>query len=225
MGTINHSQKEKVMKKFLYQEFWWAIHNLIAHPLMQLLHWLSLCGLIKSIDDFGERLHNWTMPAETAPVDEEKDIPIALGAVIIHRWFADGAGWAYHPTYGDHRLRIVKVLGDELSNQRQKLEAGNGRHRFVRMIEEGVLLGEVVDDLACPDPMAAGRHPTILRAVLLQGKPSKDYQERWLKHLARLDPPYPGTNYSLMIHMDDVNGGDKFHALGDHHDDYHHGCL
>ena len=34
------------MKRWCYVEFWWAVHNLIAHPLSQLIWWTSLCGLI-----------------------------------------------------------------------------------------------------------------------------------------------------------------------------------
>jgi len=45
-------------------EFWWAVHNLIAHPLMQLLWWMSLCGLIKSVANIGDWLHDWTTPKE-----------------------------------------------------------------------------------------------------------------------------------------------------------------
>ena len=51
------------MKRWLYLEFWWAVHNLIAHPLSQLLWWLSLCGTIKAVARSSDRLHDWTVPA------------------------------------------------------------------------------------------------------------------------------------------------------------------
>lgn len=47
-------------------EFWWAVHNLIAHPLMQLLWWLSLCGRIGPVAAAGDWLHDATAP-ETVP--------------------------------------------------------------------------------------------------------------------------------------------------------------
>lgn len=50
------------MKQFLYLEFWWAVHNLIAHPIGQFIWWCSLCGVIKPIEDFGDWLHDWTVP-------------------------------------------------------------------------------------------------------------------------------------------------------------------
>jgi hypothetical protein len=50
------------VKKWLYLEFWWATHNLIAHPLSQLTWWLSLCGLLKPVNSFGNWLHDWTIP-------------------------------------------------------------------------------------------------------------------------------------------------------------------
>lgn len=34
----------------------WAIHNLIAHPVSEILHWLRL-------GDLGNRLHDRTLPA------------------------------------------------------------------------------------------------------------------------------------------------------------------
>lgn len=50
------------MTHFLYGEFWGAIHNAVAHPVYQLLWWLSLCGLIKPVVLFGDWLHEWTTP-------------------------------------------------------------------------------------------------------------------------------------------------------------------
>jgi hypothetical protein len=50
------------MRNWLYVEFWWAVHNLIAHPVSQLIWWLSLFGLIKPISNFGDWLHDWTVP-------------------------------------------------------------------------------------------------------------------------------------------------------------------
>lgn len=50
--------------KFINNEFWWAIHNLLVHPLMQLLWWTSLCGRIRFLSEFGDWLHEWTTPTE-----------------------------------------------------------------------------------------------------------------------------------------------------------------
>ena len=50
------------MVNFIYVEFWWAVHNLVAHPLSQVAWWASLCGVIKSVASFGDWLHDWTVP-------------------------------------------------------------------------------------------------------------------------------------------------------------------
>jgi len=50
------------MKQWLYLEFWWAVHNLIAHPASQLVWWLSLCGVVKPVAKFSDWLHDWTVP-------------------------------------------------------------------------------------------------------------------------------------------------------------------
>lgn len=50
------------MRRWLYLEFWWALHNLIAHPLSQLLWWLSLCGLIRAVARLSDRVHDATVP-------------------------------------------------------------------------------------------------------------------------------------------------------------------
>lgn len=50
------------MKTFLYEEFWWAMHNLVAHPFMQIMWWLSLCNTFPRINNIGERFHEWVCP-------------------------------------------------------------------------------------------------------------------------------------------------------------------
>jgi len=43
-------------KRKRFPNFWWAVHNLIAHPLSEILYWLGLEGI-------GTLLHDETMPA------------------------------------------------------------------------------------------------------------------------------------------------------------------
>lgn len=38
------------------EKFWWAIHNLIAHPASELLYWFGL-------ENLGNKLHDWTAPS------------------------------------------------------------------------------------------------------------------------------------------------------------------
>jgi hypothetical protein len=44
------------------KEFWMAIHNFVAHPLMQLMWWVSLCGKWKRMASWGEWIHDVTYP-------------------------------------------------------------------------------------------------------------------------------------------------------------------
>lgn len=39
--------------------FWWAVHNIIAHPLSELLHWVRL-------DAVANWLHDETIPIHTS---------------------------------------------------------------------------------------------------------------------------------------------------------------
>lgn len=43
--------------------FWrsWTVHNLIAHPLAEILHWLGL--IFGGGDALGNRIHDATLPA------------------------------------------------------------------------------------------------------------------------------------------------------------------
>ena len=50
------------MKRWLYLEFWWALHNLAAHPLSQLLWWASLCGRIEPASSLADWVHDATVP-------------------------------------------------------------------------------------------------------------------------------------------------------------------
>lgn len=42
-------------KKTLKESFWWAIHNVVAHPTSEILYWLYL-------QPIGDMIHDWTIP-------------------------------------------------------------------------------------------------------------------------------------------------------------------
>ena len=54
------------MKK-VFTEIGWMVHNFVGHPCQQLLHMLSLFGLIKPIDRLGEWIHDATLPPHDHP--------------------------------------------------------------------------------------------------------------------------------------------------------------
>ena len=53
------------MKRWLYLEFWWAVHNLVAHPLHHLVWWASVFGLIRPLSRLSDWMHDWTVPRHT----------------------------------------------------------------------------------------------------------------------------------------------------------------
>jgi hypothetical protein len=48
-------------------EFWWAVHNLVAHPAMHLLWWASLFGCIPPVARLAEWIHEATVPRPPPP--------------------------------------------------------------------------------------------------------------------------------------------------------------
>jgi hypothetical protein len=55
--------KNKTRKLSVREKFWWFIHNMIAHPLSEILYWLWM-------DELGVKLHDWTVP-KTKEEDEK----------------------------------------------------------------------------------------------------------------------------------------------------------
>lgn len=43
------------MRTTNHPSLWWAIHNIIAHPLGEIAFWLHL-------ERWGNKLHDWTVP-------------------------------------------------------------------------------------------------------------------------------------------------------------------
>lgn len=54
------------MRHWIYLEFWWAVHNLFAHPLSQILWWLSLCGWNGPVARLSNWVHDVTVPSHDA---------------------------------------------------------------------------------------------------------------------------------------------------------------
>ena len=47
---------------FISTEFWWCVHNLFAHPVYQMLWFLSLFGLVKPVKRLASWVHDITVP-------------------------------------------------------------------------------------------------------------------------------------------------------------------
>lgn len=115
-------------------------------------------------------------------------------AVVIHRWFERGAGWAYAPEIENSKLAVMAVLD-------RQLKAGRPGTFSIQMAAGGCLIGTVADDPECPDPKAKGRKPTILRAVLLRDQPSEAQQQSLLRFMAEISPTRPGPDPALVLRL------------------------
>lgn len=51
------------MRRWLYLEFWWSAHNLLAHPFSQVLWWLGYA--YRPARRWSDWVHDWTVPEHT----------------------------------------------------------------------------------------------------------------------------------------------------------------
>ncbi|MCS6850414.1 MAG: hypothetical protein NZ700_04510 [Gemmataceae bacterium] len=121
------------------------------------------------------------------------------GVVAIHRWFADGEGWAYHPWFRERLDALLAAVKPEL-DRRSDLRMDDRADRvFVQEAMGGFLLGQMEHDRNCSDPKARGRAPTILRVVFLSNKPNEDEIQAIVPHLMGLSTDRVGPDEALKI--------------------------
>jgi hypothetical protein len=119
-------------------------------------------------------------------------LPPGLGPVAVHRWFARGEDWALHPWLGDRLAGLLAALDERIKSRREgpfQVEAPGG-----------VLVGEILADPECLDPLARDRRPCILRVALVGARLSGPAQDRLLAGLRQLDlPRSPGIDRRLAV--------------------------
>lgn len=81
--------------------------------------------------------------------------------VAVHMWFADGAGWAYHPDIGD------EVLEEIIRTVTPILYSSMSETSVARECQAGLLVVDKVRQETCADPTAIERSPHTLRVALL----------------------------------------------------------
>ena len=79
----------------------------------------------------------------------------------VHMWFADGAGWAYHPDIGD------EVLEEIIRTVTPILYSSMSETSVARKCQAGLLVVDKVRQENCADPGAIERSPHTLRVALL----------------------------------------------------------
>jgi hypothetical protein len=75
-------------------------------------------------------------------------------------WFADGAGWAYHPDLAEKIDEIIRSVTPVLNSSQSKAS-------FSGKCPSGLLVGEKTRQEQCDDPNAVGRIPHVLRVALM----------------------------------------------------------
>jgi hypothetical protein len=121
------------------------------------------------------------------------------GFVAVHRWFAQGEGWAYHPWYTPHLRQLITAVQTELENRRN-LEQYDGYRECEIEALGGVLFVVHQRDDHCLNETAAKDYPTILRVVFLSnGLLTLEERDRVRQELLRCDPACPGPDPQLRI--------------------------
>ena len=89
-------------------------------------------------------------------VDLYAPVPVA-----VHRWFADGAGWAYHPEIDD------RVLEEIIRTVTPILYSSENESRGIHQSAVGLLVVEKFPQKNCDDASAVARSPHVLRVAVL----------------------------------------------------------
>lgn len=93
---------------------------------------------------------------EAKAVDLYAPVPVA-----VHRWFADGAGWAYHPEIDD------RVLEEIIRTVTPILYSSENESRGIHQSAAGLLVVEKFPQDDCDDASAVARSPHVLRVAVL----------------------------------------------------------
>jgi hypothetical protein len=116
--------------------------------------------------------------------------------VIVHRWFKDGEGWAYHPSLSPDSSFSNRF--NTILSSREGLPCSGWLSDT-----SGEWFYYHEEDPQPPDPKAQGRQPTIFRAVLLPRRPkdpTSDQQiEDLLTHIPIPEQPGPCPDLVLSL--------------------------
>lgn len=115
-------------------------------------------------------------------------------AVIVHRWFEQGAGWAYAPEIEEIKLDLIASLD-------KFLKAAKPGPFHVDLRDGACVIGNIFEDIECSDSKAKDRKPTILRAAFLRHIPSDEQSQVILERLCSLWPSCPGPDPQLVIEV------------------------
>jgi len=112
--------------------------------------------------------------------------------VVVHRWFRSGEGlaWGQEDTPQD----FVECLKNLLGTRPTAAQVG------LVPAEAGCWFYHHTLDAQPIDPKAQGRHPSILRAVALPGRPRPEHRQELVRRLLEVPlPDEPGNNTQLFL--------------------------
>lgn len=120
--------------------------------------------------------------------------------VMLHMWFVNGDGWAYHPFFSEQKLfrPTVYALKHALTQgDRDK------KTTFTIPFKEGQLVCVMFPQENCPDPKAVNRSPFVLLVAYLSSLPAPSQVEAVVEELCNLGlPERPGQNTDLCIRVE-----------------------
>jgi polyhydroxyalkanoate synthesis regulator phasin len=114
--------------------------------------------------------------------------------IVVHRWFADGEGWAWSAgqELRDLSTRFVQVLHSRPECEQSGLLDGGPPWWFYHH----------APDAEPADSKARGRNPSILRAVALPSRPRTEYRAELVKRLVNIPlPDKPGESSQLYLEV------------------------
>jgi hypothetical protein len=124
----------------------------------------------------------------------KQELGMMDAAVIVHRWFEQGAGWAYAPEIEEIKLDLIASLD-------KFLKAAKPGPFHVDLRDGACVIGNIFEDIECSDSKAKDRKPTILRAAFLRHIPSDEQSQVILERLCSLWPSCPGPDPQLVIEV------------------------
>ena len=114
--------------------------------------------------------------------------------IAVHRWFADGEGWAWSAgqELRDLSTRFAQVLHSRPECEQSGLLDGGPPWWFYHH----------APDAEPADSKARGRNPSILRAVALPSRPRTEYRAELVKRLVNIPlPDKPGESSQLYLEV------------------------
>ena len=114
--------------------------------------------------------------------------------IVVHRWFADGEGWAWSAgqELRDLSTRFAQVLHSRPECEQSGLLDGGPPWWFYHH----------APDAEPADSKARGRNPSILRAVALPSRPRTEYRAELVKRLVNIPlPDKPGESSQLYLEV------------------------